>query len=672
MTPLVSVIIPAYNAGQFIREALDSALAQTWQDTEIIVVDDGSPQLAAWVTLVYPGRVTYVWKTNGGPASARNAGIRRSRGEFLAFLDADDVWEPDKLATQLAAFQQHPEAGMVYAAVRKIDEAGRPVASAPVRRPSGRIAAELFMGNVIPTSTVVIRRKCLEAVGLFDESPELISVEDYDLWLRFAERFDVVAVDRPLVRYRVSPSGISQNTARSYAGEQRVIERAVARAGSQRLELAALLPRRLAQLHFACGHEYFTAGRLGEARTQFAQSLRHQPGRARTWLYYAATFLGSPAIAQARRLKRRTGGPVRVMHVLNTLETGGAEHVVLNVAQHLDRAAFDVHVCSLAGDGPLAREFQALGVPVHAVRRRPGVDLGLPFVLARLIRRERIDLVHTHNAGPWLYGGLAAKLAGARLCHTEHSNLFPHQRRMLRAERWLARWTEVIISDSEKVKRHLVERQGVPAGKIRVVVNGVDTRRFGAEGGAPAQARRLLGLNGDQPVVGTVGRLVPVKDHRTLLAAFRRVAEQHPAGRLVIVGDGPLRGDLVRLAGTLGLSDRVRFLGERRDIPQLLRAFDLFVLSSVSEGMPLTVLEAMAAGVPVVATRVGGVPEAVVDRETGWLVPPGDPESMAGAVLALLADPARRAALGRRAQERACGQFDVQQMADAYARAYRH
>ncbi len=698
MPPLVSVIIPAYNAGRFIRETVESALNQTYPHLEVIVVDDGSPQPVAQVVEADPARVRYIRKPNGGPASARNAGLRRSRGELVAFLDADDVWEPDKLAAQVAALEAYPTAGLAYAAVRKIDAEGRPLPPGPpARRPSGRIFPELFMRNIIPTSTVVVRRSCLEQAGLFDEAPELISVEDYDLWLRVAERFEVVAVDRPLARYRINDAGISRPTARSYGGERLVIERAVARSRASRPELAALLPRRLAQLHFACGHEYFTANRLAEAREQFAQSLRHRPWHLRAVAYYLATCLGSSGVALARRVKigtaalflslqrqKKSSGPnfpIRILHLLNTLEMGGAEQVVLNLAQHIDREMFQMQVCGLGGEGPLAEEFRRLGVRVHAMHRRPGIDLRLALHLARLLRRERIGVVHTHNAAPWLYGGVAAKLAcllprsgrqaGARLIHTEHSNLFPHQRRLMAAERWLARVTDVIIADSEKVKRHLVERQGIPEADVRTVVNGVDVGRF-VDGAAPAEARQALGLNGARPVIGTVGRLVPVKDHRTLLEAFRRVVDAHPASSLVMVGDGPLRGELVHLAGTLGIGERVRFLGERQDIPALLRAFDLFVLSSISEGMPLTVLEAMAAGLPVVATRVGGVSEAVVDQHTGWLVSPRNPHEMAEAMLALLADPPRRVALGAEAQQRVRERFDLHRMVDAYESAYRH
>ncbi len=681
--PLVSVVIPAHNSSRFIREAVESALRQTHPAIEVMVVDDGSVDRVDWIVQLDPQRVTYLWKPNGGPASARNAGVRLAHGAYVAFLDADDAWESGKLERQLAALARRPEAVLVYGAVRRMDESGCLLEDVPraLPRPSGRIAESLFWQNVIPTSTVLARRECLEAVGLFDESPTLISVEDYDLWLRVAERGECLGLDEPLARYRLHSGGIGKRTQRSYDGEQRVIERAVAREGVLRGDRARLR-RRLAQLRFACGHEYWTAGALREARAQFRASLAHRPWQLRGWVYYLAAVLGRPGVAMARSAKDllrpaasapagTRPGAIRLLHVLNTLDTGGAEYVVLNLARRLDPARFSLHVCGLSGEGSLADAFRRLGVTVHALRRRPGVDVGLCFALARLIRREHLEVVHTHNAGPWLYGGLAAKLAGARLCHTEHSNLFPHQQLMMAAERWLVRWTDVLISDSEKVTRHLIERQGVPADRITTVPNGIDAERF-ARPTDRLGARRALGIGADEPVVGTVGRLAAVKDQETLLEAFALVAAAYPEGWLLLVGEGSLRLALETQAVRLGIGRRTMFLGDRTDVPELLGAMDVFVLSSVSEGLPLTILEAMAAGLPVVSTRVGGIPEAVVDRETGWLVPPKDPRALAEALICALADEAERRRLGARGRARVKACFDLGRMAEAYARAYHH
>ena len=683
MNPTVSVIIPAYR-GTYLREAIDSALAQTVPPLEVLVIDDGSPDDLSWVTRDYAGRVIYLRKPNGGPASARNLGVDRSRGEYLAFLDADDVWEPEKIEAQLAECEQDPDIGLVYSAFTRVDAAGK---RHPHRRRrsgySGYIFNHLFMKNFILTSTVMVRKCCFDDVGLsFDETRELISVEDYHLWLRIAERFKVAYVDRPLTRYRLHSSGISRNVARSYFGEQRVIERSVARNASTNPFIPQALKRRLAQLSFECGHEYFSMSRYPEARTQFLRSLAYRPFSLRAWVYLVATGLGRSGAEALRRIKRIVTrvpasaepvpeGRMRLMHVLFSLNTGGAEHVVLNLARRMSPERYELHVCSLSGEGELAPEFRRLGVRVHALRKKPGVDLALCVTLARLFRREHIQLVHTHNVAPWLYAGIAAKFTGAKLYHTEHSNVFAHKQALLVAERVLASFTRVIIADSDKVKRHLVERQGIAARRVITIVNGIDTEAFGHDVDKTVK-RRELGLNGASPVIGTVGRLAPVKDQKTLLEAFRQVVGVYPKALLLIVGDGPMRQDLEAQAQAFGLSSHVKFLGRRADIPELLPLFDIFVLSSVSEGLPLTVLEAMAAGIPVVATNVGGLCEVVTDRETGLLVPPQAPTQLAQAMATLLDDHALRAAIRHAARRRVKTQFDLTRMVEGYETAYHH
>jgi glycosyltransferase involved in cell wall biosynthesis len=362
-------------------------------------------------------------------------------------------------------------------------------------------------------------------------------------------------------------------------------------------------------------------------------------------------------------------GAMPVLHVLNTLQTGGAEYLVLNLARALDRRRFPMLVCSLQGDGEIGTEMRALGVPTFVLERRVGLDPWLVPRLLRIIRRERVRIVHTHNVAPWLYAGIAARLAGAAVCHTEHSSLFPEQRALKQAERLLGWFTKAVICDGEDVRRQLVEDQGLSPGNVVTVYNGVDTRQYGQPVDRAA-GRRTLGLDREAAVVGTVARLEPVKDQATLLQAFARVAGALPHARLMVVGDGSLRPALEDQARQLAVADRVLFLGRRADVVDLLPLMDLFVLSSVSEGLPLTILEAMAAGLPCVATAVGAVPEAILEGLTGRLVPPGDPTRLAAAISELLADPALCRRMGSEGQERARELFDLQEMTRRYEDLY--
>jgi glycosyltransferase involved in cell wall biosynthesis len=358
-----------------------------------------------------------------------------------------------------------------------------------------------------------------------------------------------------------------------------------------------------------------------------------------------------------------------VLHVLNTLQTGGAEYLVLNLARVLDRQRFPLFVCSLQGDGEIGAELRGLGVPTFALERRVGIDPRLIPSLVGLIRQHRVRIVHTHNVAPWLYAGIAARLTGAAVCHTEHSSLFPDQRALKRAEWLLGHLTKAVICDGEEVRRQLVEEQHLSPRNVVTVYNGVDTALY-AQPVDRVAGRRALGLEADAQVVGTVARLEPVKDQATLLQAFARVATKLPRARLVVVGDGSLRGALEEQARRPPLAGRVLFLGRRADVASLLPLFDLFVLSSISEGLPLTILEAMAAGLPCVASAVGAVPEAIVENETGRLFPAKDSARLATALSDLLTDPTLARRLGTAGQQRARALFDLRVMTRRYEDLY--
>jgi L-malate glycosyltransferase len=365
-----------------------------------------------------------------------------------------------------------------------------------------------------------------------------------------------------------------------------------------------------------------------------------------------------------------TDGPgTPVLHVLNTLQTGGAEYLVLNLARALDRRRFPMLVCSLQGDGEIGAELRGIGVPVFVLERRFGIDPRLVPALVQLIRRHRVRIVHTHNVAPWLYAGIAARLAGAAVCHTEHSSLFPEQRALKRAEWALGKITKAVICDGEDVRRQLVHEQHLSPRNVVTVYNGVDTGAY-AHPVDRAAGRRALGLPEQAPVVGTVARLEPVKDQATLLSAFAQVARELPDARLVLVGDGSQRAALEAQARQPPLAGKVHFLGRRADVPSLLPLFDVFALSSTSEGLPLTILEAMAAGLPCVSTAVGAVPEAVLEGETGRLVPPGDAHRLAAALRDLLTDPTLARRLGTTAQHRARALFDLKVMTRRYEDLY--
>ena len=362
---------------------------------------------------------------------------------------------------------------------------------------------------------------------------------------------------------------------------------------------------------------------------------------------------------------------MHVVHVVHSLAVGGTENGVVNVVTAMGSEVRHT-VIALTQAGPLAARLPT-SATVYALGKRPGWDLPAVARLTRLLRRLRPDVVHSRNWAS-LDAVVAARLAGAPIVvHGEHGREItdPEGRnpRRNRVRRLLAPLVTRFVAVSEDLHRWLVDRVGIAAGRVVTIRNGVDAARFAPE--ARPAARGALGVSPDTVVLGTVGRLDPVKDHVGLVDAFARVAGECPAAILVLVGDGPCRSAVeARIAGH-GVGDRVRLLGQRLDVPALLAGFDAFALPSRAEGMSNTILEAMAAGVPVVATRVGGSPEMVEDGVTGSLVPPGDPGRLAAALGRYAGDPHLRAIHGKAGRERVLAEFDLPRMAERYLHLYR-
>jgi glycosyltransferase involved in cell wall biosynthesis len=359
----------------------------------------------------------------------------------------------------------------------------------------------------------------------------------------------------------------------------------------------------------------------------------------------------------------------RILHVVLGLDPGGTERLVVELVRRLG-GDLPAAVCCLDDAGRWGAALVADGVPVTALRRRPGFRPALGRAVARAARRHGATIIHCHQYSPFVYGCLARMWRpGLRLVFTEHGRLSdgPPSAKRRCANRLLARLPHEVYAVSDDLRRHMI-REGFDGSAVGVIYNGIDA------GPPPDPAlracqRQRLQVSDATIVVGTIARLDPVKDLGTVLVAMSALARERPVV-LLVVGDGPERARLEHQAAEAGLSDGVRFLGHRDDARQWLAACDVYVNSSVSEGVSLTILEAMAAGLPVVATRVGGTPE-IVDDACGRLVPPRDPAALAAAVRALSLDCAARRALGLAARRRVAERFTVDRMVQAYREVYR-
>lgn len=354
------------------------------------------------------------------------------------------------------------------------------------------------------------------------------------------------------------------------------------------------------------------------------------------------------------------------MHVMHELRFGGMELGVVKLVNAMDRSRIANSICSCR-PATSAKARLASDIPLYELKRRDGNDPLLIGRLARLMRQVRPHVVHTHAWGTLCEGLIAARLARVPIVvHGEHGTLNTRPRNRA-VQRWAWGRTDQVLSVSSMLAERMAREIGFPLEKILTIRNGVDLTRFGTAD--RHEARRAFGLEGDEIVVGTVGRLVPVKNQAMLIDAIDRLRQTGTRVTALIAGEGPLRQDLERQIAAAGL-DNVRLLGERTDVERVFAAFDVFVLTSVSEGLSNTIQEAMASGLPVVATRVGGAEELVDEPRTGLLVPSQAPDALAAALVSLVQDPARRAAMGRAGRERAMREFTLARMVGDYERLY--
>ncbi|WP_374369123.1 glycosyltransferase [Piscinibacter sp.] len=364
---------------------------------------------------------------------------------------------------------------------------------------------------------------------------------------------------------------------------------------------------------------------------------------------------------------------MRIAHVVESLEIGGLEHVVVALASAQRRRGHDVRIVCLWRRGALAERAEAAGIPVDCCDKQPGLDLGALARMRRMFRAFRPEVLHTHNPMAHYYAVAATVGLGiARILNSRHgmgSGQLSARREKLYRAALLA--TDHAVSVCDAARQRFVSHGVMPASKAVVVRNGIDLARFAPRNAiAGAALRQTLGLPPSSVVFGTVGRLNEAKQQQRMLVALRTLIDQGEDAALAIVGDGELRAELERETDRLGLRDRVRFLGARSDVPELLAGMDVFLLSSRTEGYSLALVEASAAALPIVATDVGGNAEIVHDGRTGLLVPAGNDERLAAAMGELLRDAPRREQLGRQARQWALEEGSLDAMCDGYERLY--
>jgi glycosyltransferase involved in cell wall biosynthesis len=355
---------------------------------------------------------------------------------------------------------------------------------------------------------------------------------------------------------------------------------------------------------------------------------------------------------------------MRIVQLVETLETGGLERIAVDLALAQKRAGDTPMLYCMFTGGPLAEDARRAGIPVTEFHKEPGFSVRTLFRLAQHLRRDAADVLHTHNPGVHHYGAVAARLARVpALVNTRHGPATSfgraYQERYFRAVMPL---TDRIVFVCEDSRRYLVENHGLAGSKSAVILNGIDLRAFLEKPASPMRASPRVRF-------GAVGRMVPVKGHSILIDAFAQLSGKLPSSELRIVGGGPLEDELKGQVRKAGLEGRIRIEGLNHRIADVLREIDVFVLSSTSEGLPLVILEAMAAGLPVVSTRIGGVPEVAPEGDVSVLCTPGSASELAEAMYKA-ATSCDLASMGKKAREIAIAKFSLDQMWRSYQAVY--
>lgn len=372
------------------------------------------------------------------------------------------------------------------------------------------------------------------------------------------------------------------------------------------------------------------------------------------------------------KTKSSQGKPIGILHVVWSLWMGGAEKLACDLVRTLPTDRFRPIICSIVHDGILGDELRAEGYQVYHRHSSPGLDFKTVKWLREIIQREQIQVVHAHQYNPMTYAVLAtAGMRGVKVVFTEHGRLYP--------EKWswkryllnplLALGVDQFVSIAECTKQAMVRYDNFPARRIKVIHNGVDFDSIRTEVDLSVK-RRELGINETDRIIGTAARLEGIKNLPMMLRAFKRVLGAQPDALLLIAGTGSEEGSLKSLASEMGIADRVRFLGLRFDLAEIYPLFEVFLLTSYTEGISITLLEAMANGVPAVVTNVGGNSEVVINGDTGMLVSSDDDSDLAAKILVLLNSPERAQWMGERALERVVTDFSFQIMMDNYSVLY--
>ena len=719
--PVLSVTVLNYNYGRYLPACLDSILAQTFRDFEVVVIDDRSTDESLEIVKPYleDPRVRLVsHEKNSGYRSSLIEGTEQySRGEFLMVISADDrVARSDAFERQLALIHRHADAAFCFSSYERFDDATDAVLETQHSYQGDQLLeGERFFRDYttrqfvqVLHSGTMIRRSAYEKSGGYRR--DLGICLDFAMWLVLALEGPVAYCDDTLYAYRSHATQMSQSFKKVHTNAKEcvsAVEVACARARERGLAIHEIREEAIQYILFAIAIDDAFSGRTTLAISRSVSALVLEPrltlASSGLPIVIARLVLGESGYELARSMvrpesKSAPGAPddapevqprpvpppdahgLGVVLMINSIMMGGAEEHVRRLALGLRARGAEVTVVvpETREVDQLAQALTDVRIPVERLTLALGTEgkgvIPRALELVALLRRKRPRVFHLHligyTGGRWAVW--AARLSGVqKLVCTLHIAPTERQPLRVRVDRAIqASLVDRFVAVSKANAVSFRNELGLPSSKLSVVPNSVDLAGWGGDREHDRRTiREEFRIPHDATVVGAIARLDVQKGLTYLIRALPEVVLSHPHVHLLLAGDGPLRGELEEQARSLGLAERVHFAGFRRDTRAILSTLDIAALPSVHEGLPLSLLEAMAAELPIVATRVGGMPEVISDGSTGLLVPAQDPSALALAIRRLLDEPsmARRLAAAARAR---CADFSEDALVDRLLGVY--
>lgn len=680
LNKMVSVIIPVYNGGSYVTEAVECALGQSYKNLEVIVVDDGSADNTSDVLMPYASdkRLQYYSQDNRGPACARNKGITHARGEYIAFLDSDDLWDNDKLKKSIG-FMEGGNFDWICTAMLKIRSDGEKIIkritpdSWVINSRNGQLNQlknGLYFFSAVPihTPTIVVKTSNFKKAGLFDES--FLVGEDTDLWLRFEESgLRGGYLDEALTIYRHNPKSITRG--RTVDGLAQHIK--VARKHARILGLSKSFVRKsYAEFLYDMANSYLSNGSRVKAARCLLFSIIYNPVYVKTTFNRLSAYLKKPG---------KDKNKINIMYYDPSSGFGGSSRCLASWLKKLDREKYGP-VVVMHSRGPVSEAIKNMGVKfVHIPLSSPLLNgsvfggllsyafaaadfivfvLPVAALLVFYILKYRIRIIHLNAKVITVIPGIiAAKITGiACVCHL-HDTKEPVRRELL-----FAGWTDRLIALTEKAFD--LYRKSFPYQKLRLIPNGIDIDEYTIPIHGNA-IRKEFRIDDSFKIIGIAGRLVNGKGFDDFIRSASILSRKRDDIVYVIVGDDPsykktYESFLKKLARDLGVSEKVIFTGWREDAGRIMSEFSVLVQASSTfpEGFGLTVAEAMALEIPVVVTDIAGPSEVSLDGVTGFTVPPANPLRLAEAVERLVDDSDLAERMGRMGRKRISQHFTLQ------------